>query len=101
MKHLWIWIILTCFSGHAAAQSSTADERASCNASFHQGCQSVQTSGTSSSAFAAPLGVLGSSGLEGALVTVLIAGGIARRLHRQAVGGGRKRNHHGALERPE
>ena len=101
MKYLWIGVFLICFSGHAEPQSATADDQASCNASFHQNCVSDQTSGTSSSGFAAPLGVLGSSALEGGLVALLIAGGIARRLRRHAVGGGRKRNHRGAFERPE
>ena len=97
MKHLWIWIFLMCCPGYAGAQSDTADENASCNASFHGGCPS---GGTSSSGFAAPFGVLGSSGLEGGLVALLIAGGIASRLRRHAVGGGWKRNHRGAFERP-
>jgi hypothetical protein len=80
MKYLWIWVFLFCFSGHVGAQSGAADERASCNASFHRGCVSDAKSTTSSSGFAAPAGVLGSSWLEGGLVLLLIAGGIARRL---------------------
>ena len=100
MKHLLLWALLFCYSGHAVAQSDTADDRASCNASFQQDCQSDQTSDPSSDGFAAPLGVLGSSGLEGGLVALLIAGGIAHRLRRQAVGAGRKRNHREAFERP-
>jgi len=91
MKYLWIAVFLFCFSGHAGAQSGTADERASCNASFHQTCVPDQSTSTSSSGFAAPIGVLGSSGLEGGLVALLIAGGIARRLYRSWAGDGRNR----------
>jgi hypothetical protein len=80
MKHLWIWVFLLCFSGHAGAQSGTADERASCHASFQQDCVPDETSTTSSSGFAAPAGLLGSSWLEVGLVLLMIAGGIARRL---------------------
>jgi len=87
MKNLWIWIFLACFTGHAEAQSDTADERASCQASFHEGCKSDSAS---SDGFAAPGGVLGSTVLEGGLVVLLIAGGVARRLGRHAAGGGRK-----------
>ena len=87
MKYLWVWIFLFCFPGHAEPQNSTADDQASCNASFHQNCVPDQTSTTSSSGFAAPLGVLGSSGLEGALVVLIVAGGVARRLHRHAARG--------------
>lgn len=89
MKYLWVWVFLFCFPGHAEPQSDTADDQASCNASFHQNCISDETSTTSSSGFAAPLGVLGSSGLDGGLVVLIAAGGIARRLYRRAAGGGR------------
>ncbi len=91
MKRGWILVLLVCFPWHALAQSDTADLRASCNASFHAGCKSTTTS---SIGLAAPAGVLGSSGLEGVLVAVLIAGGIGRRLYRQAIEGKRKRSHH-------
>jgi len=101
MKYLWLWVFLFCLSGHAGAQSGTADSRASCNASFHQGCPSDQTSTASSSGFAAPVGVLGSSGLEGGLVLLLIAGGIARQLYRHAAGSRRKLSCGGAVDHRE
>jgi hypothetical protein len=90
MKRGWILLLLVCFPWQALAQSDTADLRASCNASFHEGCKSI----TTSSGFAAPMGALGSSVLEGVLVAALIAGGIGRRLYRQAIEGKRKHSHH-------
>lgn len=101
MKYLWIVVLLLCFPDLAGAQSNTAVDRASCNASFHLGCVSNQTSTASSSGFAAPVGMLGSSALEGGLVALLIAGGIARRIYCHATGSGRKRNRCGAIERAD
>jgi len=101
MKYLPIWVFLLCVQGHAEAQSGTADERASCNASFHQTCQPEPTSGASSSGFAAPIGVLGSSGLEGGLVALLIMVGIARRRYRRVAGSARKVNQAGAFAMTE
>jgi len=91
MKGLWIGVFLICLSGHAVAQSVIANEQASCNASFHQNCEPDQSTVASSTGFAAPIGVLGSSGLEGGLLALLIAGGIGRRLHRHVTGRGRAR----------
>lgn len=98
MKRLLVWLFLFCCSGQAGAQSGTADARASCNASFHQSCPAQQTSGTTSSGFAAPLGVLGSSGLEGGLVTLLIAAAVARRLYRSEAGSPRPASPRGATQ---
>lgn len=100
MKRLWICVLLFCLAGHAVAQNTTADQNASCNASFHEGCKSDQTFTTSSSGFAAPAGVLGSSALESSLIALLIAAGIGRRLYRVRSGGGGKRDPGSAAGQP-
>jgi hypothetical protein len=56
-----------------SAQSVTADERASCNASFHSGCAKDSATGVSSSGFAAPMGLIGSSAQECASLAVMLA----------------------------
>lgn len=78
MKVLWVVLMLVMVSFDTEAQSQMADQQASCNASFHEGCKTEKTSTTSSNGFAAPIGMLGSSALEDALVFLLIGGGIFR-----------------------
>jgi len=56
-----------------SAQSVTADERASCNASFHSGCAKDSATGVSASGFAAPMGLIGSSAQEGAALALMLA----------------------------
>ena len=101
MKRLWICVLLFCLAGHAVAQNTTADQNASCNASFHEGCKSDQTFTTSSSGFAAPAGVLGSSALESSLIALLIAAGIGRRLYRSRSGIRGKRDCDSASRQPD
>lgn len=61
----------------------TADERASCNASFHDGCARDSGGSVSASGFAAPAGGLGTSAPESGALLIL-AGLVAwgRRLNR-------------------
>jgi len=75
MRQMINGFLIFCALGAAqvSAQSLTADERASCNASFHRGCTQVATSGVSSSGFAAPMGLIGSSAQEGASLAVMLA----------------------------
>jgi len=107
MKRLVAGLLLCCVAGSAssyhtddASESTKADTRASCNAAFHVGCQADQTFTASSSGFAAPAGALGSSGLESALVALLLAGGIGRGLYRARAGRGRRGNPHTAPGQP-
>ena len=101
MKHVWIWVLLLFCPGPAPAQSGIADEQANCNASFQGGCPADPTVTTSSDGFAAPVGTLGSSGLEAVLVALLIAAGISRRLHGHLAEGGRKSAPSGIVDHPE
>ena len=89
MKHLRRTLILLCVaaSAHgyhngAGDTTSTPDERASCNASFHDGCQQPSGSTLSSSGFAAPAGVLGGSLLESASLLAMVVLAVAPRRRR-------------------
>jgi len=100
MKRLIAGFLLWCVAGSAAAAySATADAKASCNASFHEGCKTDQTFTASSSGFAAPAGVLGGSPVEGALLSLLVAAGVAGRFYRSVAKGSRVRGLRGALKR--
>jgi len=100
MKRLIAGLLLWCVAGSAAAAySATADANASCNASFHEGCKTDQTFTASSSGFAAPAGVLGGSPVEGALLSLLVAAGVAGRFYRSVAKGSRVRGLRGALKR--
>jgi len=89
MRQLIAGFLIFCAPGatQVSAQSSTADERASCNASFHAGCPQESTTSVSSSGFAAPMGVIGSSPQESASLALMVAitAGLAwRRRRREA-----------------
>jgi len=58
-----------------------------------------QTFTASSSGFAAPAGVLGGSPVEGALLSLLVAAGVAGRFYRSVAKGSRVRGLRGALKR--
>ena len=75
MRQMITGFLIYCALGTAqvSAQSLTADERASCNASFHRSCTQDSTTGVSSSGFAAPMGLFGSSAEEGASLALMIA----------------------------
>jgi len=83
MRCAWVLVFLLCLAGRVYGQSATADLKASCNASFHEGCKSAQTTTVSSSGFAAPAGALGSSGLESAFIAFLFSAAIGGRLYRR------------------
>jgi hypothetical protein len=89
MKHLIAALILSgtanlAFAVHGSGNddSSTADERASCNASFHAGCPSESSDGSSSTSVAAPAGPLGSTAWE-ALLVILAAAASLRTNHQR------------------
>jgi hypothetical protein len=98
MKRVWIWVLLLFCPAAALAQSETATNQANCSASFLGNCPIEQTVTTSSDGFAAPIGLLGSSGLEGLLVALLIAGGIGSQLYRRAADGAVSGNRNGSFE---
>ena len=92
MKRLILCLLLVGLAASANAyhsgisETETADSNASCNAAFHAGCATTdddheeQTHTASSRGFAAPAGALGSSGLELALIALLVSGAIGGRL---------------------
>jgi hypothetical protein len=88
MRKLIAGFLIYCAAGAAhAAESATADLRASCNASFHDGCPSSSGGSVSSAGFSAPIGVIGSSPEEGAslaLMAAITAGLSWRRRRRDA-----------------
>jgi len=75
MRQMVNVFLISCALGatQVSAQSVTADERASCNASFHRGCAQDSATGVSSSGFAAPMGLIGSSAQEGAALALMLA----------------------------
>lgn len=75
MRQIFKVFLISCALGatQVSAQSATADERASCNASFHRGCAQDSAAGVSSSGFAAPMGLIGSSAQEGAALALMLA----------------------------
>jgi len=75
MRQIFRVFLISCALGatQVSAQSLTADERASCNASFHSGCAKDSATGVSSSGFAAPMGMIGSSPQEGAALALMLA----------------------------
>ena len=91
MKRLTLTWVLLLAAGVAQAQSSsgaapneTSDTNASCNASFHVGCQQDSGSTLSSSGFAAPAGVLGGSLPESASLLAMVALVLVLRWRRTA-----------------
>jgi len=89
MKHLIAALILSgaanlafAVHGNGNDDSSTADDRASCNASFHNSCPSEFNDGSSSTSVAAPAGLLGSTAWE-ALVVMLAAAASLRTNYRR------------------
>ncbi len=89
MKRCLFGLLLACCAVNANAyhtginETTTADNNASCNAAFHAGCPEDDhddgTQGVTSSGSAAPVGALGSSPLEMALIALLIGGVACRR----------------------
>ena len=89
MRRFLFGLLLTCCAVNASAyhsgvnETTTAAGNASCNAAFNAGCPEDEhddgTQGVTSSGSAAPIGVLGSSSLEIALIALLIGGVACRR----------------------
>jgi hypothetical protein len=89
MKRLIFGLLLTCCAANASAYHSginedeTAAGNASCNAAFQEDCPEHThddgTEGVTSSGSAAPIGALGSSPLEIALIALLVGGVVCRR----------------------
>ena len=89
MKRFLCGLLLTCCAVNASAYHSginedeTAAGNASCNAAFQEGCPEHThddgTEGVTSSGSAAPVGALGNSPLEIALIAFLVGGVVCRR----------------------
>ncbi|MEP6389955.1 MAG: hypothetical protein ABJ056_08515 [Halioglobus sp.] len=87
MKYLLVFTITLLTAVNAMAEHNGGDdlsngENASCNASFNRNCVAEFSYSADSSGFAAPAGELGSSLLEGAVLSLSLIAWIMWRTHR-------------------